>query len=132
MHSNPIDRRALLLAIAGTAFAQTPPAKPPIFEHNLPDVNLHNWAVTVVEVNYAPGGVSSAHRHPGITIAYVVEGAVVTKINDGPEKTYAAGQVFMENPGDVHAVARNASATKPAKLIAMLLAERGVPLSKPA
>jgi quercetin dioxygenase-like cupin family protein len=137
MHSNPLDRRSLLLAIAGTAVlpqikAQTPPTTPTIFEHDLPEVNLKNWAVTVREVNYQPGGTSAAHRHPGITIVYVLEGSVMSRVGNGPEVTYGPGQMFMEGPGELHAVSRNASTTKPAKFIAILLAEKGVPLTKPA
>ena len=135
MQSNPIDRRALL-ALAGAGLAQTllaqAPATPTIFEHDLPDVNIHNWAVTVREIDYAPGATSAAHRHPGITIVYVLEGAVVSKVGEGPEKTYTPGQMFMETPNELHAVSRNGSATQPAKFIAILLAPKGVPLSAPA
>ena len=139
MPSTTIDRRLLITVLgAGLSpllcpalFAQAPAAAP-VFEHDLPDVNMHNWAVTVREINYQPGGTSAAHRHPGITIVYVLEGAVVSKVGDGPEKTYGPGQMFMEGPGDLHAVSRNASASKPAKFIALLLAEKGKPLTAPA
>jgi len=53
-----------------------------------------------------------AHRHPGITIAYVLEGEILSKVGDEPEKTYTAGQMFLETPGQLHAVSRNASATR--------------------
>jgi hypothetical protein len=33
--------------------------------------------------------------------------------------------MFLERPGELHAVSGNASATKPAKLLALLLAEKG-------
>jgi quercetin dioxygenase-like cupin family protein len=142
MKTNPIDRRALL-ALAGASFtqamlAQTPaqtPARaggnPTVFEHDLPDVNMHNWAVTVREINYGPGDTTAAHRHPGITLVYVLDGAIVSKVGNGPEKTYTQGQMFMESPGDVHAVSRNASATRPARFLALLLAEKGAQLTVP-
>ena len=47
-------------------------------------------------------------------------------------KTYRAGEMFMETPNQLHAVSRNASATQPAKLLAVLLAEKGKPLTAPA
>jgi len=100
-----------------------------VFEHDLPDLTLKDWAVTAVEVSYAPGQSSAAHRHPGITIAYVLEGEIVSKVGDGPETTYSPGQMFLETPNQLHAVSRNASATKPAKLLALLLAEKGKPLT---
>ena len=112
--------------------AQTAGGRKVVFEHDFPDVNLNGWSATVVEVSYAPGEASAAHRHPGITIAYVLEGEIRSKVADEPEKTYTTGQMFLETPGQLHAVSRNASATKPAKLLAVLLAEKGKQLTTPA
>jgi len=112
--------------------AQTTGGRKVVFEHDLPDINLKGWSATVVEVSYAPGEASAAHRHPGITIAYVLEGEIRSKVGDEPEKSYATGQMFLETPGQLHAVSRNASATKPAKLLAVLLAEKGKQLTTPA
>jgi quercetin dioxygenase-like cupin family protein len=103
-----------------------------VFEHDLPEVNLKGWSATVVEVSYAPGEASAAHRHPGITIAYVLEGEIRSKVGDEPEKTYTTGQMFLETPGQLYAVSRNASTTRPAKLLAVLLAEKGKQLTTPA
>ena len=103
-----------------------------VFEHDVPDVNLKGWSATAVEVSYAPGEASAAHRHPGITIAYVLEGEIRSRVGDDPERTYTAGQMFLETPGQLHAVSRNASTTKPAKLLAILLAEKGKQLTTPA
>jgi quercetin dioxygenase-like cupin family protein len=103
-----------------------------VFEHDVPDLNLKGWSATAVEVSYAPGEASAAHRHPGITIAYVLEGEIRSKVGDEPEKTYTTGQMFLETPGQLHAVSRNASATRPAKLLAILLAEKGKQLTTPA
>jgi quercetin dioxygenase-like cupin family protein len=55
-----------------------------------------------------------------------------SKVGDDPEKTYQAGQMFLETPNQLHAVSANASATKPAKLLAVLLAEKGKQLTTPA
>ena len=103
-----------------------------VFTHDLPDVSLKDWSVTAVEVSYGPGEKSAAHRHPGITIAYVLEGEIRSKVGDGPETTYTAGQVFLETPGQLHGVSANASTTRPAKLLAVLLAEKGKQLTTPA
>ena len=48
------------------------------------------------------------------------------------EKLYTAGQMFLETPNQVHAVSRNASTTKPARLLAVMLAEKGKQLTTPA
>jgi len=112
--------------------AQTAGGRKIVFEHDLPDLNLKDWSVTVVEVSYAPGESSGAHRHPGITIAYVLEGEVRSKVGNDLEKLYTTGQMFLETPNQVHAVSRNASTTKPARLLAVMLAEKGKQLTTPA
>ena len=121
-----------LLVQALLSNAQTAGGRKIVFEHDLPDLNLKGWSVTVVEVSYAPGESSGAHRHPGITIAYVLEGEVRSKVGDDPEKHYTAGQMFLETPNQLHAVSRNASTTKPARLLAVMLAEKGKQLTTPA
>jgi quercetin dioxygenase-like cupin family protein len=135
---NMVNRRVLvggagaLLVQSLLSNAQTTGGRKIVFEHDLPDLNLKDWSVTVVEVSYAPGESSAAHRHPGITIAYVLEGEVRSKVGDDPEKHYTAGQMFLETPNQLHAVSRNASTTKPARLLAVMLAEKGKQLTTPA
>ena len=140
--ANPISRRSvmeamgavLLYATASTAQnaqGAPPGARKPVFQHDLPDLTLKGWSVTVVEVNYAPGQSSVPHHHPGLTFAYVLEGEVVSKIGEDPERTYKTGEMFMETPNQVHAVSRNASTSKPARLLALLLAEKGATLTTP-
>ena len=131
--------RRVLLGSAGLALlSQALPAQPAsggakvVFEHDVPDLTIKGWSATAVEVSYAPGESSPPHSHPGITIAYVLEGEIRSKVGDGPEQTYAVGQMFLETPGQLHAVSRNASATRPAKLLAILLAEKGKPRTAPA
>jgi quercetin dioxygenase-like cupin family protein len=129
-----------LAGVAGVAHGQAPapaqgkpgPSRAPLFQHDLPDLAIKGWSVTAVEVKYAPGQASGPHRHPGITIAHVLEGEVVSKVGDGPETTYTVGQMWLETPNQLHAVSRNASDTKPARLLAILLAEKGAQLTTPA
>jgi quercetin dioxygenase-like cupin family protein len=125
-----------LLASAGQADAQTqtPPAapRPPVFKHDLPNVTLDDWEVTVSHVDYAPGRVGAAHRHPGFVLAYVLEGSVIAKISgQGEERTYTAGQMFYEQPGATHEVSKNASQTQPARLLALIFAKKGSTLTTP-
>src|SRR6266581_7038033 len=53
----------------------TPPASPlpPVFKHDLPNLTMDDWEVTVSYVDYAPGRVGAPHRHPGFVLAYVLE-----------------------------------------------------------
>ena len=46
--------------------------------------------------------------------------------------TLTAGQTFYEGPEDVHVVGRNASSTKPAKFVVLLLKQQGAPAVVPA
>ena len=107
------------------------PSVRPVFQHDLPDLNLSGWSATAVEVSYGPGEASGAHRHPGLTIAYVLEGSIRSKVGDAAEQTYTAGQMFIEAPEQVHAVSRNASNTESAKLLAILLTRKGAVLTTP-
>src|SRR6202166_1278526 len=109
--------------------AQSPTGIKTVFQHDLPDIALNGWSATAVEVSYGSGESSAAHRHPGITLAYVLEGEIRSKVGDEAERTYTAGQMFLETPGQLHAVSGNASATRPARLLAVLLAEKGKQLT---
>ena len=134
-HSSLVAILAALPNAVAAAEAQTqPPASRnrQVFQHDLPKLALDGWIVTAVEVAYAPGQSSPPHRHPGLTFAYVLEGAVRSKVGDGPERTYAAGEMFIEMPQELHGVSANASADKPARLLAILLTEKGQPLTAPA
>jgi quercetin dioxygenase-like cupin family protein len=66
---------------------------------------------------------------PTSATSYVLEGEISSKVGDDPEKTYSVGQMFLETPQQLHAVSRNASDTKPARLLALLLAKKGQPLT---
>src|SRR5207249_1834057 len=130
---------AEMLASATHAEAQTAPGaqpaapRPPVFKHDLPNITMDGWEVTVSHVDYPPGRVGPAHQHPGFVLAYVLEGAVVAKISgQGEEKTYTVGQMFYEQPGATHEVSKNASQTEPAKLLAMIFAKKGSTLTTPA
>jgi len=114
------------------AAGQPAPPRPPVFKQALPNITMQDWEVTVSIVDYAPGRVGPAHRHPGFVLAYVLEGRVIAKISgQGEEKTYDAGQMFYEQPGATHEVSKNASPTQPAKLLAMIFAPKGSTLTTP-
>lgn len=97
--------------------------------------NAPGKKAVMLTVTYAPGQASPAHQHPGAVMAYVLEGAVTSKLNDEPEKTYKAGEFWYEAPGTLHSVSRNASSSAPAKLLVWSLVEQGrsvtEPVSKP-
>jgi quercetin dioxygenase-like cupin family protein len=94
-----------------------------VYEHELP--NVPGKSMKGVLVEYGPGGFSSAHTHPSSAFIYatVLEGAIRSQVNDGPVKTYKAGESFSEMPGDRHGVSENASKTEPAKLLAVFVVD---------
>lgn len=87
--------------------------------------------VVMVEVTYPSGKGSQPHRHPGPIFGYVLEGAVVMRLDDGPEVTYREGEVFYEAPGQLHGVSRNASRRKRARILAFMVADAGAPVVIP-
>ncbi len=92
-------------------------------QHELP--NVPGKSLRAVLVEYGPGGGSPSHRHPSSAFIYarVLEGAIRSKVNDGPERTYQAGESWTEKPGDHHQVSQNASTTAPAKLLAVFVVD---------
>lgn len=92
-----------------------------VFEQDLPNVPGKKMRVVLVE--YGPGGYSPGHTHPDSAFIYarVLQGAIKSQINDGPEETFQAGEAFTESPGSRHAVSANASETEEAKLLAVFV-----------
>jgi quercetin dioxygenase-like cupin family protein len=58
-------------------------------------------------------------------MAFVVSGAIASKVGDGPERTFHAGDAWWEPPGAIHRVSRNASSTETATLLAIYVAPKG-------
>ena len=81
--------------------------------------------LVLVEVTYPPGASSPAHLHANGVMAFVISGAIASKVNDQPEQTYGTGEAWWEPEGAVHRVSRNASATEAAKLLAIFVAPKG-------
>jgi quercetin dioxygenase-like cupin family protein len=116
---------ALVLAIAGPASAhggqgETVTSK---FDQAIP--NIPGKSLVVVEVDYAPGAASAPHRHAksAFIYAYVISGEIESKVNDGETRIYKAGESWSEPPNAYHPISRNASKTKPAKLLAVFVVD---------
>src|SRR5262245_50922840 len=138
MHS-PARRAAKalpgLVVAAGLALAADPPGRAAstgegatekhIFSQKLP--NVPGKTLTVIEVEYRPGGFSAPHRHPasGFVYAYVLSGTIRSQVEGEPLGVYSAGQSWTEPPNAHHIVSSNASKTEPARLIAYIIADDG-------
>ena len=85
----------------------------------------------MITVEYPPGWSDPVHRHNAHGFIYVLEGSVVMQVKGGKETTLMPGQTFYEGPDDIHVVGRNASSTKPAKLLVLLVKDKGAPVFVP-
>jgi quercetin dioxygenase-like cupin family protein len=126
---------AAMIATAATMPALSQQSPPPnkvseLMKQVLSD--LPGREVIVITIDIAPGGGSPPHRHPGHHIfGYVLEGTYKIKVDQGPEKILTKGQTFYEAPGQLHSISANASQTEPAKVLAVIVAESGKPITVP-
>ena len=94
--------------------------------------NLPGKEGLMITVEYPPGGSDPIHRHNAHAFVYVLEGSIVMQVRGGKEVTLTPGQTFYEGPDDVHVVGRNASKTKPAKFVLVMVKDKGAPVLVPA
>ncbi|SHH80065.1 cupin domain-containing protein [Pollutimonas bauzanensis] len=85
----------------------------------------------MITVEYPPGAADPVHRHHAHGFIYVLEGSIIMQLRGGQEVALTPGQSFYEGPNDVHTVGRNASQTRPAKFLALLLKDKGAPILVP-
>ena len=91
-----------------------------------------NQEIVVSEINLAPGQPSSPpHRHNAHVFVFVLEGRVNMQVAGGELVTLSPGEMFYENPDDIHAVSQNASDTESAKFLVHIIKTVGVPVTTP-
>ena len=114
---------AVAIGMSAPAIAHDGKAVSVINNFRAPIPNIPGKSLVAVEVNYAPGQASPPHTHAksAFIYAYVISGAIQSKVNDGKVRTFRAGESWSEAPGAVHAISRNASKTEPAKLLAVFV-----------
>ena len=76
-------------------------------------------------IDYPPGSGSAPHRHAhsAFIYAYVLSGLIRSQVDDEPARVYRAGETWFESPGAHHRVSENASATEPARLLAVIVVD---------
>jgi len=119
---------ALACLVSGTLLAQEAKVAE-LMTKDLP--NLPGKESLMLTVEYPPGSADPIHRHNANAFVYVLEGSIVMQVRGGKEVTLTPGQTFYEGPDDVHVVGRNASKTKPAKFVVLLVKDKGAPVSVP-
>lgn len=129
-------------AVLGTGCAAAPTAPaardaaPPVakvtelFSKDLKDLP-GNKEGQMITVEYPPGSSDAAHRHNAHAFVYVLEGSIVMQLKGQQQVTLKAGETFYEGPDDIHVIGRNASKTKRARFVVVLLKEKGAPIVLP-
>jgi quercetin dioxygenase-like cupin family protein len=115
---------AIAIATAAPASAHDVGDKvTPNFAQAIP--NIPRKSLIAVVVDYPRGGASAPHTHAksSFSYAHVVSGSIESKANDGATRVYKAGENCAEPPGASHPISRNASKTKPAKLLAVFVVD---------
>ena len=118
----------LLCVMTGTLVAQEAKVTP-LMSKDLADFPGKEGLMILVE--YPPGSSDPIHRHNAHAFVYVLEGSIVMQVKGGKQVTLTPGQTFYEGPDDVHIVGRNASNTKPAKFVVLLLKNKDAPVLIP-
>ncbi len=99
---------------------------------NMPLPELpENQEMLVLEVNLAPSQESAPHRHNAHVFVYVLEGRVNMQVAGGDLVTLSPGEMFYENPDNIHTVSQNASDTETAKFLVHIIKTVGRPVTTP-
>src|SRR5712691_8490814 len=82
-----------------------------IYERELPPVRLNGWQVTVLELTLPPGSTSP-------------------QLEGEQEKVLSTGDLFYDAPGSIHLPSGSASINEPARILALVFAEKGKEITK--
>ena len=94
------------------------------------DLGIAGREVVQVRVDIPPGVLAARHSHPGVEIAYVLEGSLEYQFDGKPPVTLKAGDALFIPAGTIHS-AKNVGKSNGAEL-ATYIVEKGKPLVVPA
>lgn len=128
MNTKHILVAASLAMLAGTGLLAANAQQSGIGRHEAlrHDLDVAGRELVQVRVDFAPGAAFGMHTHPGIEVAYVLEGSLQYSFEDKPPVTLKAGESLYLPAGTPHA-ARNGGSTHAAEL-ATYLVEKGKPI----
>lgn len=122
---------AITAAIAQAAPSTTPPHAIVKTLMTKPLAQHPGEELVMISVEYPPGSVDPVHRHNANALVYVVSGSIVMGLRGSKPVTLGPGQTFYEGPNDIHEIGRNASSTRSAKFIVVLLKKTDAPILVP-
>lgn len=109
--------------------AQQPPIKRTVLQQK--DVEgVPGREVVMFLAEIIPGGVAGRHFHPGPEFFYVLEGSLTLEPDGQAPITLKKGDSGYNTAKGVHN-AKNGSMTETAKVLGVLIGEKGAPLSTP-
>jgi quercetin dioxygenase-like cupin family protein len=77
-------------------------------------------------VEFPPGAGTPPHNHGTAFVrVLVLEGALISAMNNEPPKAYAVGDSLFENPGCRHRVSDNGSTTEKCRIFVTFIVEEG-------
>lgn len=120
---------AIAVALAGGTLMARDAHVRPLVSKDLDGVPGRELSMITVE--YPPGGSTPAHTHHAQALLDVLEGSIVMQVEGAAPVTLVAGQTWYEGPKDVHVVSRNASRSAPAKYLVFMVKDKGAPILTP-
>jgi len=123
-------RTILLLAVLIAPSAHTQPqglVAKPLLRTTLSGDDAKEAVIATVE--FAPGGTTGRHTHPGDEYAVVLEGTLELRIEGQEPRRVSAGEAYHNAQGVIHET-RNVG-EGPARVASTFVVEKGKPISQP-
>ena len=99
-----------------------------VLDQRLQDPELAGYSLQTQVAELAPLASDTVdHRHGAEVFGYIIEGSIVTQVDGGEKKTYAAGEMFYEPRGALHGHFENPSRDRKARVLVLFLIKDGRP-----
>jgi quercetin dioxygenase-like cupin family protein len=135
MHRPALRIHVLLALVCGglgctAATAQDQPIKrTELIRGDVANASGQETVIYIADV--MPGAEGARHTHYGDEFVYVLEGSLVVTPDGKEPITLKQGQIAQFAPGfGIHA-AKNGSTSEPAKVLVIMVVEKGKPLAEP-
>jgi quercetin dioxygenase-like cupin family protein len=121
---------AISAASVGVSLAQNaaPPPQIKLVLKNEVVSSVPSKQAYMIDIDWGVGSTTGRHIHPGDEYAEIIEGELQLNVEGQPPKTVKVGESYHNLAGVVHET-KNVSG-KPARSIAVLIIDKGKPLSE--
>jgi len=120
---------APLTVVEGTPSASAPPGPTASAQSQRVSVSAQEGAfdeAATTTLAFAPGAWTPQHTHGGLTLVDVIEGDMTVR-SDAGEVVYHPGDLWIEQPGNVHAAGNTGESD--ARVAVTFLLDRGAPVT---